>query len=98
MPIILLPEVLRNKLGDDGAQALVDVINSSISKANRAWNESATERLERRLTEVKSDLELKIAGLDSKMQSMRADLLRWMFVFWASQVGITITMLTAFHR
>lgn len=98
MPIILLPEVLRNKLGDDGAQALVDVINSSISKANRAWNESVTERLGRRLTEVKSDLELKIAGLDSKMQSMRADLLRWMFVFWASQVGITIALFTAFRH
>lgn len=98
MPIILLPEVLRNKLGDDGAQALVDVINSSISKANRAWNESATERLERRLTEVKSDLELKIAGLDSKMHSMRADLLRWMFIFWAGQVGVTIALFTAFRR
>lgn len=89
--VILFPEVLRQKLGDDGAHALVDVINSSLQKAGQTLNETSTERLERRLSEVKADLEL-------RMSNIRADLLRWMFIFWVGQVGVTIALFTAFRH
>jgi hypothetical protein len=76
---LLLPETLRQRLGEDGARDLVELVNASLASAKEVWNETAVERLERRLAETK------------------AELIRWMFVFWVGQVGITVALLTLRH-
>ncbi|MDK2928349.1 MAG: hypothetical protein PWR31_2040 [Bacillota bacterium] len=77
--VLLLPETLRQRLGEDGARDLVELVNASLASAKEVWNETAVERLERRLAETK------------------AELIRWMFVFWVGQVGITVALLTLRH-
>ncbi|MDI3522742.1 MAG: hypothetical protein PWP43_924, partial [Bacillota bacterium] len=57
----------------------VELVNASLASAKEVWNETAVERLERRLAETK------------------AELIRWMFVFWVGQVGITVALLTLRH-
>lgn len=79
MSVLLLPETLRQRLGEDGARDLVELVNASLASAKEVWNETAVERLERRLAETK------------------AELIRWMFVFWVGQVGITVALLTLRH-
>lgn len=51
-------------------------------------------RLEQRIAEVKAELRQEIAGLRTEMRSgfadLRADLLKWMFLYWA---GTALTVI-----
>lgn len=69
--IILLPENLRIKLGDQGAKELIDLINSLVKSTKEDLIESSINKFERRLSETK------------------ADLIKWMFIFWLGQIGVT---------
>ena len=89
--IVLLPEVLRQKLGDEGAKELVDIINVSIKTAREHFNEASTGKIERRITETKAELQKQIA-------ETRADLIKWMFIFWIGQVVAIAGILRLFAR
>jgi len=41
------------------------------------------EKLEHRLTATKAELRQDIAGLRVEIHSVKADLIKWTFVFWA---------------
>lgn len=125
MPLFLLPESLRSRLGEEAARDLVELVNA----AGRAQREDTVmlvgERFERRvvevqsgleqrITQVKSDLEQRIAEVKSELEQrivevkseleqrinavkseleqriahLRADLIKWMFVFWMGQVAV----------
>jgi len=51
MPIITIPKALREKLGDDGADALVDLFNQSEQRQKEDVLEFVEEKFERRLNE-----------------------------------------------
>ncbi len=89
--ILVIPEVLRARLGDDGARELVNLLNQAARGLRENVSETAAERLERRLAETKGDLEKQIANV-------KADLIRWMFVFWTGQVVIMIGLLSFFYN
>lgn len=72
MSIILLPETLRQKLGDQGAKELVELINNATQNTKKDVLETSVDRFERRLSETK------------------ADLIKWMFIFWLSQIGVMV--------
>lgn len=76
MSVILLPENLRSKLGEQAAKELVDLINDTTKNTKQNISDSVTERIERRLSEVK------------------ADLIKWMFVFWIGQIAVIIGIIT----
>jgi hypothetical protein len=52
------------------------------------------DKLERRLTEFRADLGQRLGDLDSKWEKrlghLRAELIKWMFIFW---LGTVATML-----
>ena len=83
MTIVNPPKVLREKLGDDGVDALVALVNMANDKQKDDVLIFTEEKFEKRLTEVKSDLELKI-------EQTKSDLIKWMFIFWVGQTGIII--------
>ncbi len=91
MSIILFPELLRQKLGEDGAKELVEVINTSVTNAAQALrtnvNETVTERLEARIVETKAELKADIA-------SAKAELIKWMFAFWVGQMAVIVALFT----
>lgn len=49
------------------------------------------EKFERRLSQ-------EVAKLDVRISELRADLVRWMFIFWVAQLGAILATLFAFFR
>jgi uncharacterized protein YdcH (DUF465 family) len=68
-----------------------------VGKLERRITEEAA-RLDRRITEEVAKLEGSIAGIRTQIADVRADLLRWMFVFWVGQIGALLGILFAFFR
>ncbi len=50
--VLLLPEVLRERLGQDGAQAFIDVLNESARNIAQTVSQSSASRAEERISEV----------------------------------------------
>ena len=80
MAVITIPRPLREKLGEDGADALVAVIDEAAKGQREDIITLVEEKFERRLAETK------------------ADLVRWMFVFWVGQIGVITGILFAFFK
>jgi hypothetical protein len=55
------------------------------------YRETAAGKLEQRIAETKSDLEKQIANV-------RADMIKWMFIFWAGQVAVTVGLFSLFYN
>lgn len=80
MGIVLLPEILRQKLGEDGARELVNLLNASAKNNKEDTIEFVAERIERRLAEIKADIEARISALETR--------LTWgLFAFWIGQAA-----------
>ena len=146
MEIITIPRVLREKLGDNGADSLVELLNrvsnhtrddvltfveekfehhlsEEISKVNERITKEIS-KLDNRLTEemgkvneriaeervsinqriteevakVNQRVTDEIAMVRTDMHALRADLIKWMFIFWAGQIGVILGILFAFFR
>jgi len=91
MTVIAIPNILREKLGESAAEALVEVINKAEERTKDRTIEVVEERFERRLSE-------EIGKLRVEMHDMRANLITWMFIFWVGQVGTITAILFAFFR
>jgi len=113
MAIISVPRVLREKLGEDGADALVGLINEANGQAKADVLTFVEEKFERRLSEEIAKVNERIttecaklgeritgveARLDVGMAKLRAELIRWMFLFWIGQVGVILGIIFAFFR
>ena len=72
------------------------------NKANEKQKEDiltfVEEKFERRLTEVKSDLETKIAGVRTEVAQSKVEIIKWMFTFWVGQIGVLATLLFTFFK
>ena len=95
MSIIAIPRVLQEKLTDEGASALVEILDKVENRSQAYTVETVELKFEKRLTE-------EITRLEKKIESTRADLIKWMFIFWigqfASIVGILTAILFAFFK
>lgn len=87
MAIILhVPEALRQKLGEDGTKELIALIEQAAKGLRENIGETAAERLERRIAETKAEIKADMANL-------KAELIKWMFVFWLGQMAAVYTLL-----
>ncbi len=110
MKLIKIPKVLREKLGEDGADALIELINQANEKVKEDVIEISAEKFERRLVEEISKLRAEdITKLDKRiteevsklridMSKMYANLIKWMFIFWVGQIGVITAILFAFFK
>jgi hypothetical protein len=102
MPIITVPKPLRERLGEEGAEALVQLINQATEAGKGDVVAVVEEKFERRLTEEVSKLRAEIGHLRGEMieriESVRSELIKWMFVFWVGQIGAIVGILFAFFR
>lgn len=95
MSIIAIPRILQEKLTDEGASALVEILDKVENRSQAYTVETVELKFEKRLAE-------EITHLEKKIESTRADLIKWMFIFWigqfASIVGILTAILFAFFK
>jgi hypothetical protein len=153
VPILAVPKVLREKLGEEGTDALVELINQAngytkadvlgfveekferrLSEEVARFNERLTteigkvnerltteigkvnerltteigkvnERLTTEIGKVNERLTAEIAKVSAEfprlrqeVAEMKADLIRWMFIFWVGQLGAILGILFAFFR
>lgn len=87
MAVITIPRPLREKLGDEGADALVTVINEAWKNQREDVIAFVEERFERRIAELKVEI-----------ANVKVDLIRWMFVFWVGQIGVITGLLFGFFK
>ena len=104
MPVTAtLSRKFYERLGDDVADELVDWFNAvdALYKADlKEINELNWERfkdhLDSRLksmdAHVESRLQAMDARLDSRVDGLRADLMKWMFIYWSGTVAAIIGM------
>ena len=131
MEIITVPRVLREKLGDNGADSLVDLLNrvsdhtrddvlifveekfehrlseemvrvnqritEEVSKVNQRITEEIA-KVNQRITDEVAVVRGEVQTLRTEMHGMRADLIKWMFIFWVGQIGVILGMLFAFFK
>lgn len=91
MAVVLVPEILREKLGAEAAKELIDLINASARAAKESMTELMVERFERRVAETEGRLEKRMADLESR--------LTWkIFGFWVGQVVVMVGLLEVFFR
>jgi hypothetical protein len=91
MAVITVPRPSREKLGEEGTDALVTLTNEAGESNKKSVVEVVEERFERRLTE-------EIGKLRTDMADLRANLIQWMFLFWIGQIGVLTGILFAFFR
>jgi hypothetical protein len=100
--IITVPEVLRDKLGPEGAKALAELLNETSVRTRENVIEMAADRFERRLAEelakLRAEFGAEIGKLRSDMGAFEGRITRWMFVFWIGQIGALLGILFAFFR
>jgi len=80
---LAVPEPLREKLADAASASLMDMFADA--------HTIATESFERRLGQEVSALRLDIANL-------RADLLKWSFLFWIGQLAAVAGLISLLLR
>lgn len=91
MTVIAIPSVLREKLGENAAEALIELINKAEEHSIDATIKAVEDKFEKRLAEEMGKLKV-------EMYSLRADIIRWMFIFWIGQAATIIGILFAFFR
>jgi hypothetical protein len=82
---------LRERLGDQGTEALTDMVHVT----GREWRdevlEAVSSRFEQRLTHEVSALRVEVT---KELSRMRAEIIRWSFVFWITQLGAMAGLLS----
>lgn len=56
MSLVLFPEALRQKLGDDASRNLIEVINQTTKDLKESTLEVAVEKIDRKLADTKTEL------------------------------------------
>ena len=124
MPILTIEKPLREKLGEEAVDSLINLINKAIAEQKNDVLKFVEEKFERRLSEEIAGLEVRLTekilrvetGLSEKISQnynelsekisaegkksaeYKADIIKWMFIFWVGQVGVILAILFAFFK
>jgi len=106
MSIVDVPEALAKRLGDEGTQGLVTLLDSSRQDWTEAVLTTAVDRFEYRLTSEVSALRLdvtkELSGLRQdvtrEIATVRVEWLKWSFLFWIGQVAAMAGLLAFMLR
>jgi hypothetical protein len=80
-----LYNILRSKIGESEAKTLVEFVEQKVqSQLKEEMNSFAT----------KEDIHL----LELKIEKVRSDLIKWMFVFWVGQMSFTLAMIMLLQK
>ncbi|MFV1976268.1 MAG: hypothetical protein ACC651_11010 [Candidatus Scalindua sp.] len=102
MVVITVPKVLREKLGEDGTDSLVELINQSEVKSKEDVLKFIEEKFEKRLTleasQINERITTEISKVNNNISEAKSEIIKWMFIFWAGQIGVLLGLLFAFFK
>ena len=77
--------ILRSKIGEKEAKTLVEFVEQKV-----------TETFENKKDELATKND--ICNLDGRIEKTKAEIIKWMFIFWAGQTSIMVGILALFLR
>ena len=89
--LIAIPKVLQDKLGEEAAHGLIELINYQSQNSGDSITTFVEEKFEWRLSE-------ELSKLREELYKGQATMIRWMFVFWVGQIGAMLGILFAFFN
>lgn len=92
MPITTVPKALRERLGDEASDGLVQLISAIDDSARRDAIALAEERFERRLSEEMAKLRVEFAGFKVEIAGFKTEVVKWMFLFWIGQIAVVAAL------
>ncbi len=100
---IELYEAIKSKLGEKKAKSLVQYVGETIEKKiEEKKNAFATKEDIKELSEDIKALKERINQLEIKLEikieAIRSDIIRWMFLFWIGQFAALIAILQLFFK
>ncbi|MBF0319456.1 MAG: hypothetical protein HQL01_06615 [Nitrospirae bacterium] len=109
MSVITIPRSIRERLGDEASEDFAALINDIDIGARKDAIAIAEERFERRLYEVSGTLRLEMEKLRVELrveiEKLRADasnnkaeIIKWMFLFWIGQTAVLVALLKFFVK
>ncbi len=100
--VIALPDALIKNTNKEEQKELAEFFDKIAKSSSEASILTVEDKFERRLTEEISKLDNKIDKrineLDKSISENKADIIKWMFIFWAGQIGILVAVLDLFFK
>jgi hypothetical protein len=93
---IELYEILKNKVGEKEAKTLVEYIETKVEKKFEDKKDILATKED--LANLKTGLMVEIEKVRTEMQKVKADIIKWMFLFWIGQLASLIAILQIFFR
>ena len=91
-----LYEILRSRVGEGEAKALVEFVEQKVPLQVEGEVSGLATKTD--LVSTRNDLMGEIAKLEIKIEKTKAEIIKWMFIFWAGQTSIMIALLALFHK
>ncbi len=93
---IELYEILKSKVGEKEAKTLVEYIEAKVEKKFEDKKDILATKED--LANFKTDLMVEIEKVRTEMQKMKADIIKWMFLFWLGQLASLMAILQIFFK
>ncbi len=91
--------LLKEKLGEKETEALVEFVELKTKENNNANLKLLATKQDLALTNDKIALtNEKIALTNEKIVATKAELIKWMFIFWVGQVAVTFGFILLFLK
>jgi hypothetical protein len=106
MTVAQMPKALAKRLGNDGTEGLVTLLESTRTEWTEDVLTTAVDRFDHRLTTEVSALRIDFTREISTMRqdftrdlsTVRVELLKWSFLFWIGQVAAVAGLLAFMLR
>ena len=97
-----LYKLLSDKLGSDTPEAMFKYIDNKTERSVEATITLATKNdlanVRDEIANVKYDLSKEISNVRKEAGETKADIIKWMFIFWIGQVGATLAIVLLFIK
>jgi hypothetical protein len=89
--------LLSDKLGSDTTEAMFKYIDNKAERAVEATIKTLATKddllnVRGDISKVKYDLLQEISNVRKELGESKAEMIKWMFLFWVGQIGVTIAV------
>lgn len=93
---VQLFKILKERLGENEAEVLVEFVDSRL-KENNSSNLKILATKED-MQNLKLDISEDIQNLKIQIAENKAEIIKWMFIFWIGQVAVTFGFILLFLK